>query len=170
MDEHGEEIPGKGQPEELSIELRVVPVYQDFSEHTGGVVLKLEDFKMVQNVKAFARSKQTVIPDNYQTRELILCATIGKQVAEANIEEPELFKPLFLYAESPHHSTIKFSVEERIYKLERDEQAMLKRISDTNIKAMGVNSFLYDRLGGTMGEVNAQNDEAKKAAGEEGSG
>ena len=61
-------------------------------------------------------------------------------------------------------------MEERIYKLERDEQAMLKRISDTNIKAMGVNSFLYDRLGGTMGEINAQNDEAKKAAGEEGSG
>ena len=58
-------------------------------------------------------------------------------------------------------------MEERIYKLERDEQAMLKRISDTNIKAMGVNSFLYDRLGGSMGEFNAMNDEAKKAAGEE---
>ena len=47
---------------------------------------------------------------------------------------------------------------------------MLARISNTNIKAMGVNSFLYDRLGGAMGEFNAQNDDAKKAAGEEGSG
>ena len=57
MDEHGEEIPGKGQSEELQIELRVIPVNQDFSEHTGGVVVKFEDFKLVQNVKAFARSK-----------------------------------------------------------------------------------------------------------------
>ena len=39
---------------------------------------------------------------------------------------------------------------------------MLKRISNTNIKAMGVDAFLYDRLGGTMAEVNAQADEAKK--------
>ena len=51
----------------------------------------------------------------------MICATIGEQVVEANIEEPELFKPLFLYAESPHRSTIKFSVEEHIYRLERDE-------------------------------------------------
>lgn len=74
-------------------------------------------------------------------------------MAEANLEEPELFKPIFLYAESAHHSTVKFSVEERIYKLERDEEAMLKRISNTNIKAMGVDSFLYDRYGGTMAEL-----------------
>lgn len=45
---------------------------------------------------------------------------------------------------------------------------MLKRISNTNIKAMGVDAFLYDRLGGKMGELNARNDEAMAAAGEEG--
>lgn len=81
---------------------------------------------------------------------------------EHNLEEPGILKPLFLYAESVTNSTIKFSIEERIYKLERDEEAMLKRISNTNIKAMGVDAFLYDRLGGTMAEVNAQADEAKK--------
>ena len=57
-------------------------------------------------------------------------------------------------------------MEERIYKLERDEEAMLKRISNTNIKAMGVDAFLYDRLGGAMGELNARGDEAKKRSGE----
>ena len=45
---------------------------------------------------------------------------------------------------------------------------MLKRISDTNIKAMGVDAFLYDRLGGKMGEFNARANEVKKdAAGNE---
>lgn len=104
-------------------------------------------------MKAFAKTRQSVVPDAYQTRELILCARIEDQVAEANLEEPELFKSIFLYAESPHHSTVKFSIEERIYKLERDEEAMLKRISNTNIKAMGVDAFLYDRHGGTMQEL-----------------
>ena len=45
---------------------------------------------------------------------------------------------------------------------------MLKRISNTNIKAMGVDAFLYDRLGGKMAEFNAKADELKKNAGEEG--
>ena len=39
---------------------------------------------------------------------------------------------------------------------------MLKRISNTNIKAMGVDAFLYDRLGGKMGEQKARMDEAKR--------
>ena len=30
---------------------------------------------------------------------------------------------------------------------------MLKRISNTNIKAMGVDAFLYDRHGGAMAEL-----------------
>ena len=84
-------------------------------------------------------------------------------MAEADIEEPELFRPIYLHADSVHHTSIKFSIEERIYKLERDEAAMLKRISNTNIKAMGVDAFLYDRLGGTMGEINARGDAVKGA-------
>ena len=43
---------------------------------------------------------------------------------------------------------------------------MLKRISNTNIKAMGIDSFMYDRLGGAMGELNARGDEAKAKSGE----
>lgn len=124
-------------------------------------MLKFEELKLSQSAKTFAKSKQTVVPDNYQTRELILCARVGDQVAESNIEQPELFKPIYLHAADINHATIKFSVEERIYKLERDEEAMLKRISNTNIKAMGVDAFLYDRLGGAMGELNARGDEAK---------
>ena len=45
---------------------------------------------------------------------------------------------------------------------------MLKRISNTNIKAMGVDAFLYDRLGGKMGEFKARADEAKMKGGKEG--
>ena len=45
---------------------------------------------------------------------------------------------------------------------------MLKRISNTNIKAMGIDAFLYDRLGGAMGELNAKNDELKSKAGKQG--
>ena len=122
--------------------------------------------KLAQSVKAFAKLRAKTVPDSHQTRELILCARIGEQVAEANIEEPEQFKSLFLYAEALDTATITFSVEERVYKLERDEEAMLKRIANTNIKAMGVDAFLYDRLGGTMGELNARADEAKGKAGE----
>ena len=47
--------------------------------------------------------------------------------------------------------------------MERDEKAMLKRIQETNIKAMGVDAFLYDRLGGTMGDLAAKGAEAKSA-------
>lgn len=93
--------------------------------HQGGVVVKLEELKLAQSVKAFAKQRATTVPDNFQTRELILCARIGDQVGEANIEEPEQFKAIYLYAESVDTSMITFSVEERIYKLERDEQAML---------------------------------------------
>ena len=64
-EENGEEIPGKGEPEDLEIELRAVTIYQDHEGHEGGFVLKFEDLKLAQSVKAFAKAKQTVIPDNY---------------------------------------------------------------------------------------------------------
>lgn len=44
-------------------------------------------------------------------------------------------------------------VEERIYKLERDEAALMKRIQETNLQATSVEGFLYQRLGGTMGDL-----------------
>lgn len=42
---------------------------------------------------------------------------------------------------------VQFFLEERVYKLERDEDAMLARIKNTNIRAQGVDSFLFQRLG-----------------------
>ena len=30
---------------------------------------------------------------------------------------------------------------------------MLKRIQETNLKIVGMDNFLYDRLGGSMGEL-----------------
>ena len=45
---------------------------------------------------------------------------------------------------------------------------MLKRIQETNIRAMGVDTFLYNRHGGSMGELQAKNQDVK--AGKEESG
>ena len=58
------------------------------------------------------------------------------------MEEPEQFKPFVLYAKTREDCKISFHVEERIYKLERDEQAMLKRIQETNLKIVGMDNFL----------------------------
>ena len=44
--------------------------------------------------------------DNYKARELMLCAQIGNQIIETDIEKPEHFKPLFLYANNLHQATI----------------------------------------------------------------
>ena len=57
IDKHGEEIPGKGAPEKLQVELRAVSIYQDSEQHQGGVVLKLESAQLASNIKAFAKSK-----------------------------------------------------------------------------------------------------------------
>ena len=54
---------------------------------------------------------------------------------------------MVLYANNLDSTTVIFSVEERIYKLERDDEAMLKRIKDTNMKATGVDGFIYSRIG-----------------------
>jgi hypothetical protein len=44
-------------------------------------------------------------------------------------------------------------VEEWIYRLERDEESMLKRIQGTNFKTQGIDGFLNSRMGGTMGDL-----------------
>ena len=41
--------------------------------------------------------------------------------------------------------SIDFRVEEFVYKLERDEAAMLARLKDTNLYATGVERFLYQK-------------------------
>ena len=69
------------------------------------------------------------------------------------MEEPEQFKPFVLYVKQKSDCKVKFRIEERIYNLERDEEAMLKRIQKTNMRAVGVDAFLYERHGGAMGEL-----------------
>ena len=39
-------------------------------------------------------------------------------------------------------------IEEWIYNLERDEEAMVKRIKEPNLKATSVEGFIYRRVGG----------------------
>lgn len=52
-----------------------------------------------------------------------------------------------MYAPDLDSTMVQFFLEERVYKLERDEDAMLARIKNTNIRAQGVDSFLFQRLG-----------------------
>ena len=40
------------------------------------------------------------------------------------------------------------TIIEKVFKLERDEAAMIKRITNVNMKAVGVENFIYDRIGG----------------------
>ena len=68
LDEHGEEKPVTGPSEELRVELRAVSVYQDSEEHKGGVVLKFEELKLAANIKAFAKARQSIVPDALKTR------------------------------------------------------------------------------------------------------
>ena len=53
----GKEMPGEGDSEELHIEIRGVPIGQDSEYHQGGSVLKFEDMRLVESLKAFAKSR-----------------------------------------------------------------------------------------------------------------
>lgn len=78
LDQHGEEVPGKGNSKQIGLELKAITLFQDLEEHKDGIVVKFEELRLAdQTVKAFAKTRQSVIPDAYMTRELILCARIG---------------------------------------------------------------------------------------------
>ncbi len=62
-----------------------------------------------------------------------------------NLEDNK--SPNFLLCAS-QTSQMSMVIEEWIYDLERDEEAMLKRIKETNLKATSVEGFLYSRVGG----------------------
>lgn len=80
------------------------------------------------------------------TREIVLCVKILNQVASVDVEKSQESN-ILLYAPDLDSTMVQFFVEERVYKLERDEDAMLARIKNTNIRAQGVDSFLFQRLG-----------------------
>lgn len=46
---------------------------------------------------------------------------------------------------------LEFTLEERTFKLERDEAKTLKRLKETNMRAMGVNAFLLENAGPSKG-------------------
>lgn len=59
-----------------------------------------------------------------------------------------------LFAPDLDSTEAQFTIEERIYKIERDENAMLERLKNVNLQAQGVDNFLYSRLG-PMGDLKA---------------
>lgn len=54
---------------------------------------------------------------------------------------------MVLYAPDLDSTEVVFSIEERIFELERDEDAMLERLKNTNLRAQGVDTYLYSRQG-----------------------
>ena len=119
----------------------------------GSFVIRFMEMGLIEEISSFVKKRQSFAPDDTRTREIILCAQIGSQIGEINLEQPEKFKPFVLFVSEAEASMVQFRIEERIYRLERDENAMLKRVSKTNIRAMGVDAFLYDLMGGSMGEL-----------------
>jgi hypothetical protein len=43
---------------------------------------------------------------------------------------------------------VEVTICEKVFKLERDEAAMIQRITNTNMKAVGVEQFIYNQMGG----------------------
>ena len=80
------------------------------------------------------------------TREIVICVKILNQVAVADVETGQ-DRNIVMYAPDLDSTLAQFYIEERVYRLERDEEAMLARIKNTNIRATGVDSFLNQRLG-----------------------
>lgn len=149
MDEHGNAVPSKLAPLIVNLQLKAIPNYQ-ILEPKQGLVLVFKSLGLNQDVKSFVKQNQSVVPSSKKTREILLKVSVGNQTSEVNIEEAHLASSAHLYC--TEHDQIKFEIEERVYKLERDEAAMLKRVQNTNIKAMGVDQFLYSRQGG-LGEL-----------------
>jgi hypothetical protein len=50
---------------------------------------------------------------------------------------------IILYAPDIDSTVVQFSIEERVYRLERDEDALLARLKNTNLRAAGVDNFLF---------------------------
>ena len=52
------------ETETIRLELRAVPVYQSFEEHTGGFVIKFLDMNLVEDIGKFVKQKVTVTPSH----------------------------------------------------------------------------------------------------------
>ena len=62
-------MPGPGEPEEIQVELKAVTIRQEMmmgqEGQEGGIVLKLEEMRLAQSVKAFAKQRSKTVIDNY---------------------------------------------------------------------------------------------------------
>ena len=48
---------------------------------------------------------------------------------------------MIFYAPDIDSTVVKFSIEEHVYRLERDEAALMARLKKTNLRATGVDNF-----------------------------
>jgi hypothetical protein len=70
-----------------------------------------------------------------------LVIKLGNQEAMINFDQIEVGKVKCVLW-STLDMSIEMRIEEHVYKLERDEAAMLQRLKDTNLYATGVDKFL----------------------------
>lgn len=99
----------------------------------------------VANANEFALKHQTVVPNNQQTRDLVLFIKCGSQEAKitfSDMEQNIMPKVIFW---TTLDMWVEMRIEEHVFKLERDEAAMLARLKETNLHATGVESFLMSK-------------------------
>lgn len=89
----------------------------------------------------FAFKNQSLVPNNQRTRDILLIVKCGNQEATINLENPGVKQPKPVFWSSLDMS-FEMRVEEHVFKLERDEAKMLKRLKETNLHATGINTFL----------------------------
>ncbi|CDW87445.1 UNKNOWN [Stylonychia lemnae] len=120
----------------------------------------LISFKKLLIIDAYIRADvlRSAPENEVQKREIVLKIEIGKQVVEFNIEDPEgpdRKNPQndFLMYVYEGTKQIKFTVLEKFYTLERDEEAFLQSIRQINTKqTTSINKFLIDANGGNGNE------------------
>lgn len=114
-------------------------------QQTGSFVLSLSGLCFPQAQK-FQSSNQSFGNSAKQAREFMLAVKCDtNQVAHLSFDQMEADK--FLQKASfwcRTDSTIEFTVEEHQYRLERDEEAMIQRLKQTNTAATGLAEFLNE--------------------------
>jgi len=76
----------------------------------------------------------------------MLSLKCGSQEAKVNLSDSaDGNQKVLIWAK--HSSVIEFKLEEHIFRLERDEEKMLKRLKQTNLRATGVGGFLLENAG-----------------------
>ena len=113
------------------------------------VLVELKEVQLVcpQGFDTFALKNQSVAKSDLKTREFYLQISLGTQVIEQPLAPDMMTKGATTHLIALFKDSVAtVSIVEKIYDLQRDEEAMLKRIQETNLKAQGVENFMMNRM------------------------